>query len=454
MLLESIERFSKAFRGMVKEKNVAIISHFDCDGLTSASIIAKMLLRENKNFTLRVIKQLTAKEVEKFDFDEKTILIFLDLGSGQLDLLEKFLEKTQVFVLDHHQPKNFTHFNLYHLNPILFREEEVSTSIVCYFFAKFFDIRNVELIDLAVVGAIGDMIDEKWELKGLAKRVLEEAENLGKIRIIKGLRLYGRNTRAVHKALELSFDPYIPGISGSESNAVQLLSEIGIPLKENGKWRKLKDLSMEEQRRLASALIAERFKLENAEDIFGDIYTLVERPEEIQDAREFATLINACGRLGRADVAIKVCLRDEEALEEALKIFEEYRKEISRILAWIKEENPIIKKKHANFLIAKDKIPDTLIGTITSILLNSSLVDSKPLFGLAYSDDEIKISARIPKLFNSINLKEIIRLSTSQLEGEGGGHQKAAGGIIPKGKEEKFIETIEKLLGEALGEKS
>ncbi|MFH8109261.1 MAG: DHH family phosphoesterase, partial [Candidatus Aenigmatarchaeota archaeon] len=378
----------------------------------------------------------------------------LDLGSGQLDLLRKILDKTQVFVLDHHQPKDFTHLNLFHLNPILFGEEEVSSSIVSYFFAKFFDIRNSELIDLAIVGAIGDMIDEKWELKGLAKKVLEEAELLGKIKVTKGLRLYGRNTRPIHKALELSFDPYIPGISGSESNAVQLLSEIGIPLKENGKWRKLKDLTLEEQKKLASAILAERLKLENTEDIFGEIYTLTERPEEIQDAREFATLINACGRLGKADIAIKVCLKDKKALGEALKIFEEYRKEVSRILNWIKEENPIVKGKYANYLIAKDKVPDTLIGTITSILLNSSLVETKPLFGLAYSEDQVKISARVPKLFNSINLKEIIRISTSQLGGEGGGHQKAAGGMIPKGKEEKFIETIEKLLGEKLGEKS
>ncbi|MCS7105716.1 MAG: DHH family phosphoesterase [Candidatus Aenigmarchaeota archaeon] len=454
MFLEEVEKFSKVFKGIIKEKNVAIISHLDCDGITSASIIVRMLLRERKSFKLRIIKQLTAKELEKMDFDEKTVLLFLDLGSGQLDLMEKILEKTQVFVLDHHQPKDFSHLNLFHLNPIIFGEEEVSTSIISYLFAKFFDSRNSEVIDLAIVGAMGDLLDEKWELKGLARKVLEEAKTIGKIKVTKGLRIYGRNTRPIHKALEFSFDPYIPGISGSESNAVQFLSEIGIPLKENGRWRKLKDLSLEEQKRLASAILAERLKLENAEDIFGEVYNLVERPEEIKDAREFATLINACGRLGKAEVAIKVCLGDKKALEEALRIFEEYRKEISRILSWIKEEKPIVKKEHANYLIAKDKIPDTLIGTITSILLNSSLVESKPLFGLAYCEDLVKISARIPKSFNSLNLKEIIRISTSQLEGEGGGHKKAAGGLIPKGKEEKFIEIIEKLLGEKLGKKS
>jgi RecJ-like exonuclease len=293
------------------------------------------------------------------------------------------------------------------------------------------------------------MQDEKWELKGLAKKVLEEASSLGKINVTKGLRIYGRSLRPIHKALAFSFDPFIPEISGSESQAVQFLSELGIEVKNGNEWKKLSDLSVEEQKRLASAIIIERLRASHseAEDIFGEIYTLVGRPEELQDAREFATLLNACGRTANASIGIRLCLNDFSCIAKGYEALAEYRKLISNALKLVKNEEIVISKDFANFILAQDKIPESLIGTITSITLKSNLLDArKPIFGLAFSEDgKVKVSARVSRDLN-LNLKDILTQAIEKIGGEVGGHKFAAGCLIEKGKENEFIDTINSLL--------
>ena len=455
MLLEEIDKVSKIFKSLIKEKNVKIISHIDADGLTSASIIAKMLLRENINFELRIVKQLVSDNAKDLDVSENDFLILTDLGSGHLNLLKNILEKTQVLILDHHEPKRMSDLNLFHLNPLLYGEEEISSSMLCYLFAKSVDIKNAEMIHLAIVGAVGDALDEKWEFAGLARKILKEGEEIGKVTILKGLRLYGRS-RPVHKSLQYSFDPFIPGVSGSESAAVQFLSELGIEIRNDDEWKKLKDLTIEEQSKLASAIIIERLRVKHPEvtDIFGEIYLLSGMPEELQDAREFATLLNACGRLGYYDTAIRLCFSDLTAMGDSEDVLNEYRRKISEGIEMIKSNNIIQKTDNATYIFCGDKILDTMVGTLTSVFLNSNLVDSsKPVFGLAESDGKIKISARASRDLKQINLKEIIVYAIEQLQADGGGHKFAAGGLIEKIDKDKFIEIVDRKIGETLGSK-
>ncbi len=453
MFLDYAEKIAKISKAIIRQKKVKIFSQFDCDGLCSASILTKAMLRENVNFELRIYKQLTEKLLNEIQASENDFLIFADFGSGQLQMMQNILDKTQVLILDHHEPVNFNHMNLLHVNPMMHNEDEMSASIVCYSFAKFLNPRNTDLVDIALIGAIGDESGEKWEFKGFIKKILEEAEVLGKVSVHKGLRFYGRSTRPIHKSLALTYEPFIPGVSGSESQAIQFLSDIGIRTKQDGDWIKLKDLTKEEEQKLASAIIVERMKTETAaEDIFGDIYTLIGKPEELQDAREFATLVNACGRTQMPQIAIRLLLGDYSAIENSHQTIEDYRRMISDALNWLRENPESIKQTPlANFIIANGKIPESIIGTIASIVVNSDFVDSaQPLFALANSDeDKMKISARLPKNLK-INLRGVMTKIISKTGGEAGGHANAAGGFIPKAKVEEFINTTQMVLGEMI----
>lgn len=462
MFLDEVERVARVTKNLLKEKKVRVLTQFDADGITSAAILTKALMREGSNFELHILKQLTSDEIAKLKVSDQDVLILADFGSGQLEMLADVIEKTQVIVLDHHETKDVSHLNLFHVNPLLFGEDEMSASIVCYLFAKFLNLKNIDLVDIAIIGATADEADEKWEFKGLIKRVLEEGELIGKISVVRGLRLYGRNTRPVYKSLAFTFDPFIPGISGSESQAVQFLSDLGISVKEGTEWKKLKDLTIEEQQRLASAIIMERMKTEeDAADIFGDIHTLFGRPEELQDVREFATIINACGRTGNHDIALRLLLGDYSVMERCWEVMEQYRGMIAEGINWVRNnQKAVTRARHATFILAKSSIPEVVIGTVSMIVLSSGMVDAtKPLFGLAYTEDgKTKVSGRASKTLKGINLKDIISAAAEKLGGEGGGHASAAGGLIPRGKELEFVRLVggeaeAKDTGEMIGSK-
>ena len=50
---------------------------------------------------------------------------------------------------------------------------------------------------------------------------------------------------------------------------------------------------------------------------------------------------------------------------------------------------------------------------------------------------------------NGLNLATVLRAACEQVGGSGGGHDVAAGGIIPKGKEKEFIELVNRILKES-----
>jgi len=447
LFLEEVDRVAKIIKPLMKEKRVRIASHFDTDGLTSASIIAKLAMRMDVNFQLSIHKQLTDDVIEdlKATVAEGDLLILSDFGSGQIHRLKPIFERAYVLILDHHEVLRSEHPNLFHLNPLLFGEEEISASMVCYLFAKAVNAANSDLIDLAILGGVGDMLDENWKFSGTARKLLKEAETLGKVSVIRGLRLFGRNTRPLHKALEYSFDPFIPGISGSESQAVQFLSDLEIDVRSNDGWKRLCDLTEDEQKVLASAIIMQRLKFDEDEagNIFGEIYNFIGRPLELQDAREFATLLNACGRTGNFATGFRLCMDDLTALPRTWAIEKEYKRMIGSSMDWVREGG-LKKKEQATYIFGGSKIPEEIIGTISSISLNSNMVDRrKPLVGLADTKEgKVKVSVRLARDLN-LNLRDIIVKATGAVNGESGGHRYAAGALIEKDREEEFVAAME-----------
>jgi RecJ-like exonuclease len=446
LLIDEIERVAKIFKEIIKKKHIRIYAQFDSDGITSASILVTTLLREGCNFELRILKQLNSKTVNDITFSNSDFLIFLDMGSGQINILKGIIEKTNVLIIDHHEPIRYEHPNLFHLNPILFGEnpEKYSTSLLVFMFSKFVNPKNIDQIDLAIVGAVGDRRDEGIKV-GAMKEILEEAENLGFINVIKDLKFFGWD-KPLFKVLAYSIDPFIPSIYGNEAAAMQFLQDLGIRVKEYERWRTLKDLTSEEKAKIADGIIKEKLGFIEPSEVFGEIFLLQRKPEFLRDSREFSLLINACSRLGKSELALRLCLGDYSVYNEILKILEEYRKQIAKSISLI-ENGRIVEKENGIFIIGGREIPDALIGTITSLLLNSK-DPTKPIFGLAYdaTTGMIKVSAR--KKNGNINLREILVNVVKEIGGEAGGHKDAAGGYIPVGMEQEFIERINKMIGE------
>lgn len=439
-MLKAIEKIITDFKECSKDKTIKIISHYDTDGVTAAGIIIRALQREDKVFSVKIIRQLDANIINELKSDaesKKEILFFLDLGSSNLSTLSEI--NTDIFLLDHHEiTERVESANLRVINPHIFNDENVSSAGLAYLFVKQLNHHNKDLASLAVIGMVGDMLEHS--LSKVNNNILKDAEDI----IIKRSLLIFSATRPLHKALEFSSDIFIPGVTGSSVGAINLLREAGIKT-DNGKYASLVDLNAEETSRLITAIMLRRLDKNRSEDsIIGNIY-LTKFFNRLEDVRELSTLINACSRLGYSDIALSLCLGDSKARAGADEIYNSYKHEIIDALNWISREKKIEGKGYV-VINAKGHIKDTIIGTAISILSYSGIYsEGTILLGMAYQNDKVKVSARIAGRENkTVNLQSILNSVIKEIGGECGGHAEAAGCLISKEKEEQFIETAKR----------
>ncbi len=435
-------------------KMVRCVSHLDSDGLSSACILSHALLNKKADFHLSIVKQLSIEVIGALTKEKYETYIFTDLGSGQISQLEERLKGKKVFVLDHHLPEKESE-KIRQVNPHFFGidgEKEISGVGVTYFVIK--ELLPPENSNewLVVVGAVGDRQDkgERNSLIGLNREIVRQGEKTRKIKEELDLNLFGRYSRPLHKSLEYTFHPYIPGVSGDETEAVALLKKLGIRLKdEEGNWRRLVDLTAEEKKKLTEEIIrriAEGETPSKPLDIIATHYiNLVEKEERLKDAREFSTILNGCGRLGKPEIGVLLGLsRKREVLEEADKLMVKYRKELAGYLNKLKNSKLVDSRNGIAVIKPQANIKDTMIGTVSSILL-TSLKDKGVVIGIAEMNNETyKVSIRAKPELEKLELGKVVREITKKISCFGGGHRKAAGAEIKKEKIGIFLNELMK----------
>ncbi len=350
-LEEAIKKTVDSFLEEINGKNIEVISHFDTDGITSASILIQALKRLDQKFSLKIIKGLNKELINSLD--KETIILFLDLASGSLKQIgEANLKK--VFIIDHHElnhkdiPKNVEI-----VNPQLNQKQEISSSGLTYLFCKKINEKNKDLAKLAILGMIGDMLEK--DIDKLNNKILED----GEIKRKRGLLIYP-STRPLNKVLEFSSNPFIPGVTGNPSGILDLLREAGLP-PENGKYKNLIDLTEEEMERLVTSIIL-RNTGKKHKDLIGDLF-LVKMFGKLEDAREISAKINACSREGKPEISIGFCLEDLNYKKKAESIHTKYKQQLISGIRYAQEQEKI-KGKGYSILNAKENIKDTMIGTI------------------------------------------------------------------------------------------
>ncbi|MDD5182376.1 MAG: DHH family phosphoesterase [Candidatus Nanoarchaeia archaeon] len=427
-----------------------MISHLDADGLCSASLVAKILLKSQKRFHLSVVKQLEKEMVDSLEKEGYDIFVFTDIGSGQLNEVKRLLDKAVVIVIDHHPPREkVDNENLVMINPHSFGIDggnEISASTIAYLLAKEFGVNNSE--HLSIIGSIGDMQEANGELNGMNKIVLDNSNN--KIKVRKGLKAFGRISKPLHKIIAYSTE-HIPDVSGDESSAIQFISDIGIELKKDGEFRTLNDLNDDEEKLLITSIIMKRLnRTENPQKVTGNVYTLEGKPGLLADAHEFATILNSCGRQQLQSIGIMLCLgENRDALAMAQDIMLSYKRKLMKSIKWFEtnSKNPdsVLQTENAVYIIGKDSIPDTMIGTLCSIFANSEKIERNIIVGFADSDNGVKVSGRVTSKIN-FDMGNAIETTVKTLGGEGGGHGKAGGAKIKKGQEIEFIKRFEQTI--------
>lgn len=429
------ELLKKAIEIISKNEFIRIISHYDADGLCSAGIICNALKRKDKKFHLTCLTDLTNDAIKNLKEEKNKLIIFLDMGSSNLEDLN-----SEIIIIDHHKLLRDSE-KIVLINSELFGMNgsfEICSSTIAYLLARELDKSNEDLVGIALCGIIGDK--QHYNLKGTNKEIIEEGMKNGYIKKERDLILSGKT---VKDALLILTEPYIKGISGREEEIAKFLSLLKIDEKEE-----LRELSKDKKKKLASfislKLLRQGVRVEYIQRLTAEKYFL--KRENI-DAEDLSALINASGRLGQYGLGIFLTFNNENIMEEAWKLRYEYKKGILQGL--MKLEKGINEKEFIQYFYSEEHYH---AGALAGIGMNYLFNQEKPTIALTKKENITKVSSRGSDylIAKGLDLAIAFRLSAEKVGGNGGGHAIASGATIPNGEEEEFLEELNKIVGEQL----
>jgi RecJ-like exonuclease len=184
-------------------------------------------------------------------------------------------------------------------------------------------------------------------------------------------------------------------------------------------------------------------------EIFGDCYTVASEAPMLRDLEEYSYILDACGKNKKQGLGLSIALGEkDQALDAALKLQRQYRDQIVKGLEWVKKEGAV-QLNSIQYLYSEDKVLKSVMGTIASIGLSVELLDdSKPVLGLSRLHKDIKISGRTTRdmVAKGVNLGRALQDSSNNFGGTGGGHDIAAGAMIPYESMDNFLHIVDEMV--------
>jgi single-stranded-DNA-specific exonuclease len=462
-LTDALKHFCEKLRTSVEGGNeVSIITHLDADGIIAGSIMAMALRRMGARYSVRAVSDMNSSVVENMKADGRDFYVITDLGGGWASNLRKALDNKWV-IIDHHEiteEEILTDDEAQILNPWKFGIDggrQVSAGGMAYMVASTLDLKNRDLSAIAVVSAVADRQDQgdKRSFFGLNAEILKTAQSLGLVSVDIDIILAGRETRTPHEALAYTLFHYIDGLTWNSEACYVLLKNAGIKLKDNGgRWRVLAEFSQEEKSAIVEAVAKfvgssdKRLSEILLDDLIGYVYTLAREDKRslLRDAREFSTMLNACGRIGRAGVGIALCMGDRNtALSTGEEIMSTYKMTLRNNISTIFSEKwRLADDGKTTFVNGDGILEEAMLGAVSSLLSRSPSFRGRVLFVRTLTKDgTYKFSSRkCLHCKSQANLGVIMRQCSKALNGAGGGHSAAAGCSIPSSALEDFIAGI------------
>lgn len=423
-----------------KDHIVRIISHNDSDGLSAAGVMCNAISKHGGKFHVTIVPRLKEKFIQKLKQERYNLFVFCDMGSPYTDLISKFNADT--VIADHHQvlsDNEKNHDNLVHVNPHLFGlsgTHDVSASGVSYLSVREMD--NVDLSGLAMVGAFGDKQCDNG-IHSVNRMILDEGIKAGIIEEREDLKIAYKREEPLYKSLAYTFSPALKGISGDPDGAKAFLQGHGLSY-----GIKFEDLSHEERDILKEELIKVNPK------IFSETYSVPKEAPALRDIEDYSTILDACGKNKKYGAGLSICIGEREpSLNEGIEFAKKYKESLIKATEWIKKEGSI-QLDHIQYIYTEDKEKKSMMGTIATIGIELEILDpEKPVITMARMHDIIKISGRttIPMIEKGVNLGYALSEAAKSFNGAGGGHNIAAGAVVPFKQMDNFTDIVDEIVG-------
>ncbi|MFH1107000.1 MAG: DHH family phosphoesterase [Candidatus Micrarchaeota archaeon] len=436
--LEFAKKASSAGASSLSCKNALVLHHYDADGIAAASVIGLALKARSIPFRMLPCKRFDDESLRTAAKSDSPAVFVADLASDRLNDLNAIARLGKfVSVVDHHPPAAVHNpsASLAVVNPhrhgldgALYACSSTSAYLA---FCEHVPIETARrMAQLALAGICGDM----QPMEGANALVLRQARLINAVRVERDLRLFGLASRSLIQLLSQSGEPFLPGLTGSDKASALFLRRHGIPLysDKEGKrtWLRYCDLEEKERRRLVGALASDS-AAGSAVRLVGDLFYFPgEDPQsEASNAQEFASLLNACGRQGRSDLAVALCMGEGAGLDEARALLQSHKRALGRGFSFARSRAEDLGAFY--FADARGDLPDYVVGTIAGSLAGSFPAPAAKPVVIAALDEtgRVKVSARAARTFASAggDLGRAVSAAAVKAGGFGGGHSVAAG---------------------------
>ena len=438
-LLNKAEEACNLLRRHLKQDHVVrIISHNDADGISAAGVMCNAIAKEKGKFHVTIVPRLKDEVLSKFFKEKYKLFVFCDMGSANLKGISRL--KGDVIIADHHQtnPETTIPDNIIHVNPHLYGldgTKDVSGSGVSYLTVRPMEYKN--LAGLALVGAFGDM-QYKNGFSGVNKMILDDGIESNNIEVRDDLKIANKTHEPLYKALSHTINPAIKGISGDEEGSVTFLEKIGISYR-----IKFTELGNEEKDILKEELV----KINP--EIFSSVYSIPTEIPELRNLEDYSNILDACGKNKKQGLGLSICIGDrDKSIKEAQDLVKSYSDDLVHGIEWINKEGSVVQDK-IQYIYTEEKRKKRIMGTLSSIGLDLEILDpEKPVLAMSRMDNIIKVSGRTTSEMTEkgVNLGYALENASKSFNGSGGGHNIAAGAVIPYREMDNFLNLVDEII--------
>lgn len=416
---------------------VRILTHYDGDGGSAAVILTNAMRRKSIKFHLGFIKNLdSVKFRERIDEAPDIFTIIADAGSDQAGSIE---EHENVVILDHHffRENKFKGLNINARNYGVDGTREACGATMAFLMALAMDERNADLLPFMISGAIADKQDIGG-FRGLNRTIVEHYGKEAKVE--HSLNLEGQT---IEECITYSTDPFFWDLSGKPDNVKGVLKGLGIDASKG-----IFSLTEDERRTLAEFLSWRLLKQNAGPEAIKYVENdLMKFPNTEFTSKEISTIIDGNSKVGMNSVPVIYFLGDSSVRDEMISNWKIFKTKLIEYTYRAYKE--IFEDSHVRYFYAPES---EMAGAISGILMLYLLKQDKPLIGFNVGTGDTKVSSRGSRrqVQRGLNLSLVMKQSAEEVGGSGGGHDIAAGAVIPRGKEKQFVEIANRLIGEQL----
>lgn len=423
---------------ILKNNYVRVLAHFDGDGGSAAIILTSALRRAGIKFHLGFIKSLDGdsfrQRIQEF---QDIFTVVVDAGSDQARFIEEF---ENVCILDHHffQENSFKGLNINARQFGIDGTRGACGATMAYVMALAMDEKNSDLIPFLVSGVIAD----KQDIGGYTGLNQTLMEHYGKdLKTVRTLNFEGQN---LTDGITYSTDPFFLDLSGKPDNVRNLLDNLGISPEKS-----IFDLTDDEKRTLSEFLSVRLLEQNSGSEAIKYLENDIIRFGELGfTSKEISTLVDGNAKVGMNSVPIIYFLGDRSQKDEMVNNWRIFKTKLIEYTYRAFKE--VYEEPNVRYFYAPES---EMAGAISGIMVLYLLKQDKPLIGFNVGNNDTKVSSRGTRrqVQKGLNLSLVMRESAKEVGGSGGGHDIAAGAVIPRGKEKQFVEAANRLIGQQLG---